>query len=142
MENWKDSYPNRYYAYASANRTINGFPIVGWANIALYTTKPTWLPDAAAMIPLTEEEWNARKYEDQVIKDGQVATETPIAPVIPLKTQAETLLKSQQAYVMQNYAIYGDETPTEWLTYLKALREIASGTDTTSTTLPTAPATS
>lgn len=69
-----------------------------------------------------------------------IGAQVPQFPTdIPLKTQAATLLKTQQSYVVQTYAIYGDDTPPEWITCLKALRAIANGTDTTSTVLPTAP---
>lgn len=65
-----------------------------------------------------------------------------VAPVIPvpLSVQAQSLLQTQQTYVMQTYTLYGDVTPPDWLSYLKALRAIANGTDTTSIVLPTEPA--
>ncbi|OUJ03869.1 hypothetical protein HK15_08875 [Acetobacter orientalis] len=79
----------------------------------------------------------AQYYDTSTGKlDNYVA---PVVPV-PLKTQAATLLAQQQTYVMQTYTLYGDVTPPDWLSYLKTLRAIANGTDSTSTTLPTAPA--
>ena len=101
-------------------------------------------PPESSLLKITQAQFSARTAGPYGVSNGGLVLYVPPAQpaqVISLKTQAETLLKSQQAYVMQNYAIYGDETPTEWLTYLKALRAIANGTDTTSTTLPTAPAT-
>lgn len=139
MENWKDNYTNRYYAYANTNSTINGYPVVGWVDVTLYTNKPDWLPDAASMVSLTEDQWNARQFVNQVIKDGQVVTETPEVPVIPLKTQAAAALSTARTYVYNNYGILNEDTPTEWVTYIKALMAISNGTDTTSTTLPTQP---
>ncbi|MFT8850177.1 hypothetical protein [Acetobacter orientalis] len=94
-------------------------------------------------LPAGAIECSQEQYENSgnyTLDNGVIVAYTP--PAIPLNVQAGALLKTQQSYVMQNYAIYGDDTPPEWLTYLKALRAIANGTDTTSTTLPTAPATS
>ncbi|MFT8597719.1 hypothetical protein [Acetobacter orientalis] len=85
--------------------------------------------------------------EQKQVNVGYVAKQTagvwsftaPEKATVTLQSQASALLKTQQAYVMQNYAIYGEDTPPEWLVYLKELRAIASGTDTTSVVLPTAP---
>lgn len=42
--------------------------------------------------------------------------------------------------VWDEYGSINDPTPDAWVTYLKALMAIVNGTDTTITTLPTAPA--
>lgn len=139
MANWKDNYSNRYYAYGNTDSIINGYPVVGWVDVTLYTDKPDWLPDATDMIALTDEQWNVRKFVNQVIKDGQIVTETLPAPVITLAEQATSALSTARTYVYNNYGILNEATPDEWVTYLKALMAIANGTDTTSTALPTAP---
>lgn len=58
-----------------------------------------------------------------------------------LADKAITALASAKAYTQSEYTDFGDAIPDTWKTYLKALRDIANGTDTTSTTLPTAPTT-
>lgn len=88
---------------------------------------------------LTAEQWSNRNTDAFAVQGGALVLYRPAPFVVPLKTQATTLLKTQQFYVMQNYAIYGEDTPPDWLVYLKALRSIANGTDTTSTVLPTTP---
>jgi hypothetical protein len=66
---------------------------------------------------------------------------TPPALVIPLKDQAATALAAARTYVNNTYTMLNEATPDAWVTYLKALMAIASGADTTSTALPTEPAT-
>ncbi|MFT9060583.1 MAG: hypothetical protein ABF465_01810 [Acetobacter orientalis] len=91
------------------------------------------IPEGA--VECTQEQYeNSKNF---TVSNGSVVAYTP--PAIPLQTQAATLLKTQQLYVMQTYTVYGEDTPPEWLVYLKSLRAIAAGTDTTSTALPTAP---
>ena len=141
MANWKDNYSNRYYAYGNTDSIINGYPVVGWVDVTLYTDKPDWLPDANAMVALTDEQWNARLFVNQVIKAGQIVTETHDVPAIPLKTQASSALSTARTYVYNNYGILNETTPDNWVTYLKALMAISNGTDTASTVLPNSPIT-
>lgn len=83
-----------------------------------------------------------------VIKDGSgnviapnsVTEESDYAPVQTLQSKAQSELAMQQAAVMRTYTVFGDATPDAWVTYLKALRSISNGSDTTSTSLPSAPA--
>lgn len=62
-----------------------------------------------------------------------------LSPVLTLAQQASTALSTARTYVYNNYGILNEDTPTEWVTYIKALMAISNGTDTTSTTLPTQP---
>ena len=66
------------------------------------------------------------------------ATSNYFAP-IALATQAATALVAARTYVLNNYYLLAETPPDSWVTYQKALRAIASGTDTTSTALPTEP---
>lgn len=83
-----------------------------------------------------------------VIKDGagnviapaSVTDTASYAAVQTLQSKAASELARQQAAVMRTYTVFGDATPDAWITYLKALRAISDGSDTTSTTLPSAPA--
>lgn len=57
-----------------------------------------------------------------------------------LASQAASALVTARVYVMNNFYLLAETPTAEWVTYQKALIAIANGTDTTSTTLPTAPA--
>ncbi len=136
---WSASYPAKYYAYSNATTTLGGYPTVGWVDVSMFSESPSWLPPASGMIPLSQEEWDARQLVNQVVINGVVSTYTPPVPVIPLKDQAATALASARTYVNNTYTMLNEATPDAWVAYLKALMAIASGTDTTSTALPTAP---
>lgn len=56
-----------------------------------------------------------------------------------LSDEAYTALVAAKTYTQSEYTDFGDAIPDPWKTYLKALRDIANGTDTTSTALPAAP---
>ena len=142
MTDVKVAYPDRYYASYDLTAT-QPTPVTGWYD--------TWgmssvdnVPKASDMIVVSETDWNNENFRLPIgkgVKDGKIIDYTAPPPVIPLKDQAESLLKTQQAYVMQNYTILNEATPDAWVTYLKALIAISNGTDTTSKTLPTAPTT-
>ncbi|GAN64719.1 hypothetical protein AA0313_1825 [Acetobacter indonesiensis NRIC 0313] len=100
------------------------------------------VPNASDMIVVGETDWNNQDFRLPIgegVKDGKIIDYTAPSPSVSLQDQAVSLLKTQQVYVMQNYTVYGEDTPSNWLTYLKSLRDIATGIDTTSTELPTAP---
>ncbi|MFT8644546.1 tail fiber assembly protein [Gluconacetobacter sp.] len=63
------------------------------------------------------------------------------APVvaIPLVRLAQQALASARATLWADYGSLGAAVPAEWVTYQRALLAIVSGTDTTSTALPSAP---
>ena len=69
------------------------------------------------------------------------ATTYAVAYTPTIADKATSALSSAKSYTKSEYTDYGDDIPDSWKTYLKALRDIANGTDTTSTTLPTAPTT-
>ena len=64
---------------------------------------------------------------------------TDSAPLPPLPIQAGKALSKSDLVVTRCYSA-GVAVPTTWQTYRTALRNIVNGTDTISTTLPTAPA--
>ncbi|MBO1329236.1 hypothetical protein OQ496_12745 [Acetobacter suratthaniensis] len=135
---WEADYPSRYYAYSSTTETLGGYPVVGWVDVSIFSVAPSWLPVAADMIALTSDEWAARKLVNQIVVDGAVSTYTP--PALTLAAQATAALSTARTTVYNNYGILNEATPDAWVTYLKALMAIADGTDTTSTALPSAPA--
>ena len=78
---WEDSYPARYYAYSNTASLLGGYPSVGWIDVSIYSSTSTWIPAAADMIALTEDQWNARSLGPQIVKDGAVVTYTPSTAV-------------------------------------------------------------
>ncbi|MCP1221321.1 hypothetical protein NKW45_05605 [Acetobacter orientalis] len=94
-----------------------------------------WI-DVSAVTPAPDVRWTAQEA------DGVWSFTPPVIPVLPLRARAATALQSAQDYVRNNYTMLNSSTPDAWVVYLKALMQIASGSDTTSTVLPTAPSTS
>lgn len=74
------------------------------------------------------------------IDTAQYTTEKPVPVPPPLRQLATTALADARSCVMNNYYLLGESVPADWVAYQKALIAISSGADTTSTTLPTAPA--
>lgn len=139
MTETKNTYSQKYYAmYDTAAKQPT--PITGWIDISLFTTIPDWLPNEASLIALTDDEWSTRQSTGQGISAGKVVSYTPPIPVISLVTQASAALASARTYVYNNYGILNEDTPSDWVTYIKALMAISNGTDTTSTILPIQPA--
>ncbi|MCG0998751.1 hypothetical protein [Acetobacter persici] len=73
--------------------------------------------------------------EPAVIDISIIATVGTYAkPYTPtLAANAITSLASAKAYTQSEYTDFGDAIPDAWKTYLKALRDIANGTDTAQT---------
>ena len=75
---WQEQdYPDRYYAFSNTSVLLGGYPVVGWVDVEIFSSKPTWLPAASDMIALTDAEWSARSLVNQIIKDGKVQTYVP-----------------------------------------------------------------
>lgn len=141
MSNVKTAYPNRYYASYDTTAP-QPTPVTGWYD--------TWdmssvsnVPAATDMIPISESDWNNddtfRLPVGRGVLNGKIIDYTPPPTPLPLKTQAESALATARQTVWDEYGSINEATPDVWVTYLKALMAIANGTDTTSTTLPTAP---
>lgn len=95
---------------------------------------------AGAVLSIESDSVIARDYSGALIDLASVTSSSDYRAPVPIATQAEIALATARAYVSNNYTMLNEATPTEWVTYLKSLMAIANGTDTTSTTLPTAPA--
>lgn len=132
---WAQDYPAQYYACPSS-QLLGGYPIVNWVNVAAYDAKPADLPDAASMLPLALDEWNARGWLSQVIQDGKVVSYTP---TITLKDQAAAELSGWIQSQINYAAAMGEAFTDAMKSYVKAVSVIASGADTTSTALPSRP---
>lgn len=135
----RNDYPKRYYA--SYNTTASQpTPVTGWFD--------TWdmssvdnVPSADDMIPVTESQWNDttfRKPNGKGVKDGVIVDYTPPATPIPLTTQAQSAMSwvNEQASLA---SAMGETFTDDMKAYVKALRDIISGSDTTSTELPKQP---
>lgn len=72
---WQETgYPARYYAYSDNEAPLGGYPRAGWVDVAIFSTKPNWLPVASDMVALTPEQWENRTSVGQIIKSGAVET--------------------------------------------------------------------
>ena len=130
--------------YAETEKLADGTVLVtGWIDIAS-DSDPSNYPDPTTLTPISDADWQ-RQYNQMPrpqwwqIKDGKLTEYTTPPVLVPLKDQAVAALQRGRMNVYNNYGIIGEPTPVSWVAYLKALMAIANGTDTTSTTLPTAP---
>ena len=140
------AWPSRYYASYDTTAT-QPTAVTGWFDAWSIggdgaASPPAVLPSAADLVAVTSAQWEDSSFHVSVgkgVQSGAIVDYT--APVvIPLKDQAATALASARTYVNNNYTMLNEATPDAWVTYLKALMAIAIGADTTSTALPTAPA--
>lgn len=137
LDQLKTTYPAQYYC-------DNNKPCA-WYNMWIYSSIEG-LPDVSTLNALTSDQWTQKggdtgtssMYYDAATKE--LVAYVQVAPAIPLKDQATAALTSARTYVSNNYTMLNEATPDDWVVYLKALMAISNGTDTTSTTLPTAPA--
>lgn len=122
-------------------------PIRGWATVPLSPdlTDDERLWQAAPHIPsgcravrlnITDEAWAARPIVNPALSNGTII-QGP-SPVIPLKERATAAMQQVQQQATMTSAM-GETFGPEMQAYVRALRAIISGADTTSTTLPTAP---
>ncbi|CEF41142.1 hypothetical protein ASN_1810 [Acetobacter senegalensis] len=75
-----------------------------------------------------------------IISTSDVSSTAWYGTSMTLQQRAAVALESAQTTVSKEFTILNEATPDVWVTYLKALMAISKGTDTTSTTLPVAPA--
>lgn len=132
-------YPARYYAgYDTA--APQPTPVLAWYDTWSMSTTDG-LPPAAQLIPVTEQDWhNTQSFRSPAgrgVQDGKIIDYTPPPP--PLAQQAQTQLKRAASTTWSLYGMYGESPTAAWQSYLQALRRIATGVDTTHTSLPVAP---
>ncbi|WP_308721010.1 hypothetical protein [Komagataeibacter xylinus] len=136
MADVKTAYPARYYASYDAT-AAQPTPVTGWYDVWGMSSISN-VPEASAMIALTEAQWDARLPTGQGVQAGAIVSYTPPAVAVPLKTQAA----SAQAWIMQQASLaaaMGEVFTTDMKTYVTKITAIANGTDTTSTALPAQP---
>ena len=134
LDDLKAAYPNRYYA--DYNKPC------AWYDMLIHSSTPG-LSAADRLFPLTREQWHDKgghtHSQLMYVDNGALVAYTPAVTPQTLAQQATTVLATQKTYVTNTYLVYGETVPDAWTTYLKALRAISDGTDTTSTVLPTSP---
>lgn len=143
MTDVKTTYPDRYYASYDTTAT-QPTPVTGWYDTWSMSSVSA-VPAVSDLIPISADDWaNVDSFRLPIgrgVQDGKIVDYTaPVEPV-PLTTQAASALSVARQTVWDEYGSINEATPDAWVTYLKALAAIVNGTDTTSTTLPTAPTT-
>lgn len=128
-------YPARFYCDTSKPCAV--YDMWGFSTVQAS-------PAVTDLMPITAAEYADRQanYREQYYDTATGALADYVAPVVvpTLSQQATTALSAARTTVYNNYGILNEDTPDAWVTYLKALMAIANGTDTTSTALPSAPA--
>lgn len=134
LETLQATYPARYYATLDTP--------CAWYDMWVYSSVDG-LPPVSQLFPMTSEQWAAKGgnvgTKSMAVVNGHLVDYTPPVIPVPLKTQAATA----QAWIMQQASLaaaMGEVFTSDMKTYVKAIAAIASGTDTTSTALPTQPA--
>ena len=132
MKNW----PARYYASYDTGAT-GPTEVTGWYDV-WGMSSTAGVPAAADMLPLTANQWADRLPYGQGVHEGAIVSYTP-ASTVTLADQAGAAYSAAVVTVQSEYGVLNEPTPDDWVAYLKALKAIRDGTDTTSTALPTAP---
>ncbi|MFT8923176.1 hypothetical protein [Acetobacter sp.] len=134
LDDLKAAYPARYYADFESP--------CGWYDMWAYSSTDG-LPAASALFALTAEQWAAKGGNtgttSMYVENGRLVDYTPPVVVVPLKTQAASAMVwiQQQANLA---SAMGQVFTADMKAYVTAIAAIASGADTTSTTLPAQPA--
>ncbi|MFP2871026.1 hypothetical protein ACLEIY_02070 [Acetobacter tropicalis] len=132
-------HPDRYYC---DNKTPACFyDAWGYSDISA-------LPDVSELHALTKEQWQTRQdsartgLQDYVWDNatGTLVDYTAPAVVVPLATQAASEISGWIATQASMASAMGETFTADMQAYVKAIRSIADGTDTTSTKLPDRPA--
>lgn len=137
---------NKYYAIVKAGSDLTKPCLVmGWVaqpvaqdgTVIPYQAAPGF---EAVPLEMSDDDWAARMAAPQnPTQLNQGKLEPYVEPGPSLKEQAQSALQQARMTVYNNYGILGEPTPAVWVTYLRALMAIASGTDTITTALPAAP---
>ena len=133
MSVWYSDYPGDKLAIFGSDGVVTG-----WVECNQFPEKPSWMPDASQTALVPDTVWGNRVNGYWQVKNGVFSQYTPPVVTIPLKTQATTA----QTWIMQQAnlaAAMGEVFTADMRAYVKAIAAIASGTDTTSTVLPTQP---
>lgn len=133
----QQAYPDRYYAQYDPKATQPA-PVLGWYNMWEFSDLDG-LPPLSQLLPLSETFWAehiASAQTSRAVQDGKIVTYTPPPP--PLKERAQTAMQTVQQQASMASAM-GETFGPQMQAYVKQLRAIISGSDTTSTELPQAP---
>lgn len=133
----QERYPDRYYAHYDPTAQQPA-PVIGWYDMWGYSSLDG-MPPLSELLPLSADFWQKHITEpqtSQAVQDGTIVAYTPPPP--PLKDQANAAMQQIQQQASMVSAM-GETFGPSMRDYVKALRAIINGSDTTSTTLPTAP---
>lgn len=141
-----------YYVIVPASiEAGNPAQIVGWNAVShpADSTVPEFSPgDGYAthlMEDMTQEKWDDLRFNQNgcggrlAYDDGKIVPYTPPIHAPSLTNQAITAMEKVQQQAAMSFAM-GQSFGSQMKSYVQALQAIINGSDTTSTTLPTAPA--
>lgn len=125
-------------------------PVIGWSALSyndgspVPTCEPPARAQCVAVEKMTAERWDQIRFDENGLGgskayfNGEIVEYTPPPYIPPLKEQAQTAMQDVQRQAAMVAAI-SDTFGPQMREYVKALRAIISGSDTTSTELPIAP---
>lgn len=129
-------YPARYYVSFDSTAT-QPTTVLGWFDMWEVSNLVN-IPSADNLIAISASDWAARQLSGVGVKDGKLVSYTPPVPQVALSVQAN----SEDVWIQQQAALataMGETFTDEMKAYVKAVRAIADGTDSTSIVLPARP---
>ncbi|WP_139313002.1 hypothetical protein [Novacetimonas hansenii] len=137
MPDVKSLYPARFYARYDTS-AAQPTPVTGWYDV--WGMKSiSKVPPASDLVPLTADEWSNRLPVGHGVHNGRIVECTPVPPAVPLDMQAQRAHALAVQWVYAEYGALNEPTPADWVAYIRSLKAIINGTDTSSSTLPAAP---
>lgn len=129
-------YPARFYARYD-NKAAQPTGVTGWYDTWEMSTTSA-LPPAPDMVALTSSEWEVRMTGPQGVQGNALVSYSPPPVLVPLPQQAQ----NEMSWITEQASMAGamGETFSDAMkAYVKAIKAIANGTDTTSQSLPARP---
>lgn len=95
-------------------------------------------PDISNLLAVSATDWADQSYRrnGRGVQDGKIID---YVPPVPIALQAQMVLSGVPGQTWAKFGSVGAAVPEAWVAYQQALKAIADGKDTTSTTLPAAP---
>lgn len=130
-------YPARYYAEYDAS-AAQPTKVISWTDMWEWSDL-TGAPDISNLLAVSATDWADQSYRrnGRGVQDGKIID---YVPPVPIALQAQMVLSGVPGQTWAKFGSLGATVPEAWVAYQQALKAIADGKDTTSTTLPAEPA--